>query len=124
MKDKHRMFALEYLANGYKALDAYMTIYTTANRSTSESNAYKLLKHPEVKAFIDETRKEIFESKMIDATRWAEEVADIAFAQKGDMIYSTQDKLKALGMIQKYLGLDVQKQEIKQEVIEVNIVED
>ena len=61
---------------------------------------------------------------MIDANRWASEVADIAFANKGDEIYTSADKLKALQMLQKYLGLDVQKVEQKQEVIEVSLVED
>lgn len=117
MKDKHRMFALEYLANGYRALDAYMVIYETANRNTSESNAYKLLKHPEVKAFIDEKRQEMYESKMIDAMRWVDETAEIAFAKKGDPVYTTPDKLKALQMIQKYLGLDIQKVESKVEQV-------
>lgn len=124
MKEKYKLFALEYLANGYCALDAYRKIYPNAAQSTVNSHAYRILKMPEVAAFIEEERKLIFESKMVDATRWAEEVASIAFAQKGDITYTTADKLKALQMIQKYLGLDVQKVETKQEVIEVNMIED
>ena len=43
------------------------------------------------------------------------EISDVAFAQKGDEIYNTQSKLKALEMLQKQMGLLEKKVEIKQE---------
>lgn len=124
MKQKHKEFADEYLANGYKPREAYMKVYVGCSKETASVNAYRILHRDDVKEYVDERRKELFEARMIDANRWASEVADIAFANKGDEIYTSADKLKALQMLQKYLGLDVQKVEQKQEVIEVSLVED
>ena len=124
MKQKHKEFADEYLANGYKPREAYMKVYVGTSKETASVNAYRVLHRDDVKEYVDERRKELFEARMVDATRWANEVADIAFAKKGDEVYTPADKLKALQMLQKYLGLDVQKVEQKQEVIEVSLVED
>lgn len=124
MKQKHKEFADEYLANGYNPRAAYMKVYVGSSKETASVNAYRILRREEVKEYVDEVRKGLFEARMVDATRWASEVADIAFADKGDEYYTTADKLKALQMLQKYLGLDVQKIEQKQEVIEVSLIED
>ena len=80
-----------------------------------------LLKKPEIKKYIDKRRKEIYESLNIDANRIAQEIASIAFAQKGDGIYNTTNKLKALELLQKQFGLQNQKIETKQEIIEVSL---
>ena len=57
----------------------------------------------------------MFESRRVDMYRWVEEIANIAFAEKGDMVYTTGDKIKALALLQKYLGLDKQVVEQKTE---------
>lgn len=124
MKIQHKEFADEYLANGYKPREAYLRVYVGSSKETASVNAYRLLKREDVKTYIDERRKELYESRMIDAIRWVDETADIAFANKGDEFYTTADKIKALAMLQKYLGLDKQIIEQKQEIIEVNLVED
>ena len=115
MKERHKAFADEYLANGYNARKAYSVCYPDANPRSVDSLAYRILHKPEVKEYIDKRRKELFEARMIDAIRWVEETADIAFAAKGDEVYTTSDKIKALALIQKYLGLDKQVVEQKTE---------
>ena len=46
---------------------------------------------------------------MINADRIANELASIAFAYKQDLIYSPANKLKALDLLSKQLGLQNQK---------------
>jgi hypothetical protein len=52
--------------------------------------------------------------------RVAQELAMIAFAEKTDEIYNVNAKLKALDLLSKNLGLQIQKTESK-EVIEVTL---
>jgi hypothetical protein len=59
----------------------------------------------------------------IDAYRVNSELASIAFAQKGDEVYTTSAKLNALSLLSKNLGLQNQKVETK-DVIEVTIIGD
>ena len=115
MKDIHKEFADEYLANGYNAKRAYMACYPNCKEKSAEVLSYRLLAREDIKEYILIRRKELFEARMIDAIRWVEETADIAFAAKGDEVYTTSDKIKALALIQKYLGLDKQVVEQKTE---------
>ena len=122
MNEKYKLFAETYLANGYNAREAYFTAFPNADKSNKgPSYPYTLLKKPEIKAYIDKRRKEIYESLNIDANRIAQEIASIAFAQKGDEVYNTTNKLKALELLQKQFGLQNQKIEAKQEIIEVSL---
>jgi len=49
------------------------------------------------------------------------EIAEIAFAEKGDEIYTTANKVKALELLCKVLGLQVSKTENK-DTIEVSLL--
>ncbi len=115
MKDRHKEFADTYLANGYNARKAYMACYPDCKPNSADVLAYRLLNREDVKEYIDTQRKLMFESRRVDMYRWVEEIANIAFAEKGDMVYTTGDKLKALALLQKYLGLDKQVVEQKTE---------
>ena len=109
---KQKLFAETYLANGYNALQAYYTAYPgkdTTDPTKKPSYPYVLLKNPEVKQYIEERRQEIYESLNIDANHIAQELADIGFAPKGDEVYNTTAKLKALEILTKILGLQQQK---------------
>jgi hypothetical protein len=55
--------------------------------------------------------------------RVAKELGDIAFAAKGDIDYNTTAKLKALEILTKTLGMQTQKLESKNEIIEVSLEE-
>lgn len=123
MTEKQRLFAENYLANGYNALEAYYTAFPEVERKNKPSYPYTLLKHPEVSKYIKERREEIYDSLNVDAIRVATELASIAFAQKGDEVYNVSAKLKALELLSKNLGLQIQKTENK-DTIEVSLVED
>ena len=122
MTEKQKLFAETYLAKGYNALDAYYQAFPekAEKKNKKPSYPYTLLKDPEVARYIDLRRKEIYESLQVDAMRVAQELATIAFAEKTDEIYNVSAKLKALDLLSKNLGLQIQKTESK-EVIEVTL---
>lgn len=122
MTEKQKLFAENYLANGYNALDAYAAAFPTAKPNKRPSYPYTLLKDPEVAEYIDKRRKEMYESLNIDAIRIITELSEIAFAKKGDEIYNVNAKLKALEQLSKNLGLQTQKVETK-ETIEISLEE-
>lgn len=121
---KWEAFCREYVSNGFNGSAAYSAVYPNAVDKTCRCNSYKLLQKPEIKARIDELIKEQYDALHINAERIATKLAEMAFAEKQDGIYTPTISLKALDMLQKQLGL--QKQQIKQDVdlvttIDVNI---
>ena len=122
MTDPQKRFCEEYIANGFNARAAYYVAFPNSKKDNKQpSYPYTLLKNPEIKEYIAKRREEIYESLNIDAKRVAQELGDIAFAKKGDEIYSAANKLNALELLQKQLGLQNQKVETKQEIIEINL---
>lgn len=122
LSEQHRLFCECYLANGYDALSAYYEAFPKADKTNKRpSYPYTLLKRDDIKTYLAERREEIYESYNIDAMRIAEELSTMAFAKKGDDIYNTNAKLKALELLQKQFGLQNQKLETKQEIIEVSL---
>lgn len=122
MTQQQKNFCEQYLANGYNARAAYFAAFPNADKSNKgPSYPYTLLNKPEIKEYIEKRRTEIYDSLNIDANRIAQEIADIAFANKGDEVYNTSSKLKALELLQKQFGLQNQKIEAKQEIIEVSL---
>lgn len=121
MTEKQKLFAETYLANGYNALNAYYEAFPEkAKKNKKPSYPYTLLKEPEVAEYIKVRREEIYNSLNVDAIRVAQELATVAFAPKGDEVYNVTAKLKALELLSKNLGLQIQKTESK-EVIEVTL---
>ena len=115
MKQKHIDFCEEYLANGYNAKAAYRAIY----KSKEARYAYVLLKRPEVKEYLDTRIKELYEEKQVRAETIATELANVAFTKDLNENITCTNKLKALELLQKQLGLQTQKMEadIKQAVV-------
>lgn len=122
MTEKQKLFAETYLANGYNALNAYYQAFPekTEKINKKPSYPYTLLKEPEIAEYIKIRREEIYNSLNVDAIRVAQELAEIAFSPKDDENYGVNAKLKALELLSKNLGLQIQKTESK-EVIEVTL---
>lgn len=114
-----RAFADEYMRNGFNASAAYVTV--SGSSAKKPSYPYTMLKDPDVKAYIEQRRNEIYETLCIDAMRVMEELAKIAFGPITEE-NSTTSKLKALELLSKNLSLATQKVETK-DTIEVSIVE-
>lgn len=122
MTQKQKLFAENYLANGFNAREAYYTAFGPDNANNKKpSYPYTLLKNPEIAEYIEKRRTEIYESLNIDAMRVMQEIADIAFEPRDEKNVAT--KLKALELLSKNLSLQTVKTEHK-DVIEVNLVED
>lgn len=117
MTEKQKLFAENYLANGFNAMEAYRSAFGQTEIKTP-SYPYKLLKNKEVADYIQKRREEIYESLNIDAIRVMQEIADIAFEPRNDKNISA--KLKALDLLSKNLSLQTQKVESK-EIIEVSL---
>ena len=120
MTEKQKLFAENYLANGFNARDAYYSAFGE-NGNKQPSYPYTLLKNKEIADYIQKRREEIYESLNIDATRVMQEIADMAFEPRNDK--NTMSKLRALELLSKNLSLQTQKVESK-DIIEVSLVED
>ena len=123
MTEKQKMFAETYLSNGMNAREAYYATFPNSKKTNKQpSYPYRLLKDPEIAAYIEQRRKEMYESLNIDAMRIITELSNVAFKNEFDENYTMTAKLKALEQLSKNLGLQSQKIETK-EVIEVLLEE-
>ena len=92
-------FCETYLSNGYNAL-MHLLLSQMLIKPIAALLILILLKKPEIKEYIEKRREEIYESLNIDANRIAYEIASVAFADKGDDLYSNA-KLKSIRIITK-----------------------
>lgn len=113
------MMVERYIANGYNLREAYEATYGE-KKNPAISYPYQMIKKPAVQEYLQKRRKEIYDSLQIDAERIATELADVAFAPKGDEFYTAQAKIQALNILSKNLGLQTQKVETNQ-TIEVSL---
>ena len=117
---KQKVFVETYISNGFNALDAYNTAFGGGQKN-KPSYPYTLLKKPEIQEYIEQRRKEMYESLNIDSMRVMTEIARIAFQEENsNTVYA---KLKALELLSKNLSLQTQKTENK-DIIEVQLMED
>ena len=110
LTDKERAFIDAYLTNGFRKCDAYMSVWNCAY-STAHTQCYITFKRPEVQEYLEKRKAEIYHNVSGDAEMVMSKLAEIAFSEKGDSDYTTKDKLKALDLLQKQLGLQKQKLE-------------
>ena len=123
LTDKERAFIDTYLTNGFSKEKAYLSVWN-CQESTAHAQAYYTFNRPEVQAYLEKRRADIYKGITVDAEMVLNKLAAIAFAAKGDSQYTTKDQLKALDLLQKQLGL--QKAKLEAEVntdIVVNIEE-
>lgn len=116
--NKYYAVAEAWLTNGYKAAEAYQSVYPNCkNRKTAMDNFCNIKKIPEIKEYIAEQRQKAFDAQCVDLQRVTEEIASMAFCPKGDKDIPTTVKLKALEMLQKAMREDAKfQQEIKDEI--------
>lgn len=110
---KQQDFIMEYISNGFNGIQAYLSAYPNSTVKTARTNAYKLLGKDEIREEIERQVKMILEAKHITAERVLLEIADIAFALKGDEVYDVKAKLKALELLQKQMGLQTTNSKIE-----------
>ena len=123
LTEKMRRFCEEYVID-YNAGQAYMRASDTCSTMDSARNvASKLLKKPEIRAYINKLQKQLLEIQCVNAERIAQTLSDIAFDEKA----SKTDRLRALALLQKQYGLDQVKitADVNQTIdIKVGVVDD
>jgi phage terminase small subunit len=119
---KQKRFCEEYVANGYKLVDAYMKAFD-CSQETACANQWKLMKKDAIKDYIREIQHDRFEALGINADKIANELNRIAFE---DPESTKAEKMKAIDLLQKQMGLQTQKVEadIKTTTITVGLEDD
>lgn len=124
INDAHVAFVEQYLSNGYNATQAYIDVYhNSSGRSVSQKLSAKLMKKPEVRAYIDMRSKEMFVELNITAERIIEELAKVGFVPVESEKVAPQVKVQALDKLSKIYGLYEQKKEEAPQQIHIKIEE-
>ena len=105
-----RRFLAEYIKD-YNGARAYMRACPHVDYETAKVTACHIMKKPEAHEYLDQLEKEKFKELRINAEHIATELAKIAFM---DDEATKKDKMKAMELLQKQLGL--QQQNIKADV--------
>lgn len=117
MTDKQKMFADEYLANGFQAGKAYLAVYrNTKSESAAYANSCRMLNYPEVKEYIQQRMKEIQTEKTADAQEVMEYLTAVMRGEQQDELLtmagiskevrvSSRDRNKAAELLGKAHGL-------------------
>lgn len=102
LNEKQVLFCLEYLKdfNGTQA-----AIRAGYSEKSAYSQAHDLLIKPEIKQYIEDSSRAIFNSSGINVERILAEITSIAFSEKA----ANKDRLKALYLLLKYHELKAVK---------------
>lgn len=125
MTEKERKFCDIYAAQGFaNATKAYLLAYG-GGYNTANSAACKKLKKQEIKDYLAQLQKDAYEAAFITPERIAKELADVAFTDVDLREMSLANKLRALELLQKQFGLQMQKVQTEGETaININITGD
>lgn len=118
MTSRNEQFCQAFIRNKYNAKRAYLEVYK-CTESNAETSSSRLMRQPEIRARIAELTRQIYEDQFITGERVASELAYIAF-EKEDV--KEADRLKALDLLQKQLGLQSQKVEANVKSDQIKIV--
>ena len=108
MTDKQQRFCDEYLLCLYATEAA---IHAGYSENTAAQTASRLLKNKAIKKYIDERHKETQESIEIGQADVIKQLSDIGFAKIDLKKIRATDKIKAIELIVKILGLDKDKKD-------------
>lgn len=113
---KQKLFCENYVSNGYKLVQAYMDAFG-ASYEVANAEQWKLMKKEPIKAYIRELQHDRFEALGMNADRIAQQLTEIA----NDPDASFMEKMRALELIQKQLGLQTQRVDAKVEVNNITV---
>lgn len=100
MLDRHRRFVEEYLIDGH-AQKAYLRVYPEAKVSSAREAACRLLQRNDIKMELQKLQEERMKNVMWSAEDILQQIKDIALSEDT----STNEKLKALELAAKSLGM-------------------
>ena len=125
LSDKQKTFCREYLKD-FNAMRA--ALRAGYSKTTSKTTVYTLLKNPSIRQFIKSMKVEHVEKTQLTVEAILDEIQSIAFAIADGNLIKTADKLKALELLGRNLGifsdkdLTPQKTEINVHVVIVDKV--
>lgn len=93
-----------WMTNNYDAVEAYLSVYPNASRSTASQEFSKIRRIPEIAEYIKRTEKEKYENLNITLDRVYAEMARIAFNTDPD--YPQSAKTRMLEVLGKNLKED------------------
>ncbi|MGN0605910.1 MAG: terminase small subunit [Oscillospiraceae bacterium] len=119
LTEKQKRFCEEYLIdlNGTRA---YMAAYSCKKEDTARVNASRMLTNANIQDYISELMKQQSERTGITADKVLTELEKVAFA---DTEISGKEKIKALELLGKHLGMFSEKVDIEAD-IGVQIIDD
>lgn len=100
--NKHKLFAEEYVSNGFNATRAYMKVYDV-EANTAGVNGFRLLKNTKIKEFVQEAKERM--RKELDIKK-EDILMDLLFINERNKEDNPQHALKAMEIINKMLGLN------------------
>lgn len=115
LNERNRRFCVEYVKCGNQT-EAYRTVYGTSD-TVSKANAAKLMKKPEVREYIEKLNKKQEERRILsleDCLRILTEIAE-------DPTSSKNERMKAIDMRMKTLGVYLQRMQIEDSSINIKI---
>lgn len=127
---KQKRFCEIYVLNNYNAIDAYMEVYSTKNRTTSTISANKILKKEKAQEYIKELQEEIKKKEYgntEDIIKKRNRVKDILFDIADNKLTKDIDKIKAaeayLRHTNKIEELNTEEENIKEDEEVKNLFE-
>lgn len=117
---KQKLFCEEYVANGYKLQQAYLSAFPNSSPRGANAHSWELMKDERIKKYIEELQHDRFEALHVNADRIANELTKMAFAEL-DVNNTNQTKAKALELLQKQLGLQNQNINAKVQANVINV---
>lgn len=116
-----RAFCEEYIKD-YNGVQSYMRVSPDASYDSAKKKASEILKLQPVKDYLTILEKERFEAQRINFEHIADELQKMAFL---DDTVSKRDKLKAIELLQKQLGLASERLKVETpQTISINITND
>lgn len=88
LNDKNREFCEEYVNNGYKALQAYVTVYDQKDVKAASVGASQLLKQQRIRDYVDLVEgnfKLLGQREWVDKTTLIKAIKEMLFATKKDL---------------------------------------
>lgn len=114
-----------WLTNGFNGAAAYLSVYPNSNNATAKREFNRIKNYPIVQQYINTMRQIAFEDRCIDSMRVTEEIADLAFAPKGDKDVPSNVKLKALEILNRSIrDEELLKQQKESNSIVIGLEED
>ena len=112
LTDKQKIFAKEYVTH-WSGVKAYQTAYSDSEYNTAKVNASKLLTNTNIKNYIEHIQKDLLKLCGVCVLGNVMKLKEII---EDDLTDKPSDKIKALEVINKMLGLNApDKSETKHE---------